>query len=101
MIGWIACCLGNEDQMLPVHGATQEQRRLLPSKRLLLEASVEELQAWMVSQRHPEYRARQVFEWVIQRRAERFEPMSDLSLVLRKQLALEWSIFSTHVAFQD
>ncbi len=82
MISWIAYRPENEDQMLPADGTTQEQPLPLSSKRLLLEATVEELRAWMASQGHPEYRVRQVFEWVIQRRAESFEPMSDLPLVL-------------------
>jgi 23S rRNA (adenine2503-C2)-methyltransferase len=101
MIGWIAYRPENEDQMLPANGATQEQPQRPSSKRLLLEAAVDELRAWMASQGYPEYHARQVLEWVVQRRAERFEPMSDLPLVLRQQLALNWSIFGTRVAFQD
>ncbi len=85
--------------MLPATGTIQEQPLPLSSKRFLLEATAEELQGWIASHGHPEYRVRQVLEWVIQRRAESFEPMSDLPLMLRRQLALEWSIFSTHIAF--
>ncbi len=87
--------------MLPAAGTTQEQALPLSSKRLLLEATVEELQAWIASQGHPTYHARQVLGWAIQRRAESFEHMSDLPLVLRQQLALEWSVFGTRIAFQD
>ena len=72
MMSWIADRPENEDKMLPADGATQEQPLPLSSKRLLLEATVEELQAWMASQGHPGYRVRQVLEWVIQRRAESF-----------------------------
>ncbi len=85
--------------MLHTDGTIREQPLPLSSKHLLLEATVEELQAWIVSQKHPEYHGQQVFKWVTQRRAESFEPMSNLPLVLRRQLALEWSIFSTHIAF--
>jgi len=99
IISWIAFRPENEDQMLPIDGATQEQPLPLSSKRFLLEATVEEVQAWMASQGYPKYRVRQVFEWVIQRRAESFEPMTDLPLVLRQQLALEWSIFGTRIGF--
>src|SRR5208282_2588049 len=101
MMSWIADRPENEDKMLPAAGATQEQPLPLSSKRLLLEATVEELQAWMASQGHPGYRVRQVLEWVIQRRAESFEPMSDLPLVLRQQLALEWSVLGTRIAFHS
>lgn len=101
MMNGIADRPENEDKMLPADGATQEQPLPLSSKRLLLEATVEELQAWMASQGHPGYRVRQVLEWVIQRRAESFEPMSDLPLVLRQQLALEWSVLGTRIAFHS
>jgi len=86
--------------MLPADGTTHEKAPPPSSKRLLLEATVGELQAWIASQGQPRYRARQVLEWAIQRRADSFEPMSDLPLVLRQQLALQWSVFGTRIAFQ-
>ena len=85
--------------MLTADGATQEQPLPPCSKRYLLEASVEELKGWLTSRGHPGYRVRQVLQWVIQHRAESFEPMSDLPLVLRQQLALSWSVLSTRIAF--
>jgi 23S rRNA (adenine2503-C2)-methyltransferase len=90
---------GTEDEMLPHDGKTHE--RLLPGllKHPLLETTVEDLRAWMANRGHPAYRVRQVLEWVIQRRAESFEPMSDIPLALRRQLEVEWSVFSTRVAF--
>jgi 23S rRNA (adenine2503-C2)-methyltransferase len=87
--------------MLPADGEIHERPLLLPAKRLLLEATTEELRAWMTERGHPAYRVRQVLEWVIQRRAESFEPMSDLPLTLRLQLELEWSILGTRIAFHD
>ena len=39
--------------------------------------------------------------WVVRRRAESFNVMSDLPLLLRRQLEDEWSIFSTQVAFHE
>ena len=53
----------------------------------------------MVEQGHPAYRARQVLDWVIHRRAESFEPMSDLPKSLRQELDAEWLIFATRVAY--
>jgi 23S rRNA (adenine2503-C2)-methyltransferase len=99
MISWIMNRPENEDKMIPTDSATQERPLPLSSKRLLLEATVEELQAWITSRGHLGYRVRQILKWVIQRRAESFEVMSDLPLVLRRQLALEWSVFGTHIAF--
>jgi 23S rRNA (adenine2503-C2)-methyltransferase len=50
---------------------------------------------------HPAYRAQQVLDWIIHRRAESFEPMSTLPNALRRQLDAEWMVFSTRVAFRD
>ena len=55
----------------------------------------------MVERGHPAYRARQVLDWVIRRRAESFEPMSDLPKALRQQLDAEWTVFGTRVAYHD
>ena len=43
--------------------------------------------------------ARQILDWVIRRRAESFNVMSDLPLALRQELEDEWTIFSTRVTF--
>ena len=69
------------------------------SKRLLLEATADELRDWMVERGHPAYRARQVLDWVMRRRAESFEEMSDLPRALRRQLEAEWTLFGTRVAY--
>ena len=66
-------------------------------KRPLLEASTEELMAWMAGAGHPGYRARQVLRWVFDRRAEGFEGMSDLPKGLRDRLDSEWEVFGTRV----
>jgi 23S rRNA (adenine2503-C2)-methyltransferase len=55
----------------------------------------------MVERGHPAYRARQVLDWVIRRRAESFEPMSDLPKGLRQQLDDEWTALGTRVAYRD
>jgi 23S rRNA (adenine2503-C2)-methyltransferase len=67
--------------------------------RRLLETTTTDLQAWLAERGHPAYRARQVFYWVFHRRAESFEPMSDLPLVLRRQLEADWAVFSTRIAY--
>lgn len=65
--------------------------------RPLLEASLDELMAWMVAHGHPAFRARQLLGWVFDRRAEAFEPMSDLPKKLREELEAEWTVFQTSV----
>jgi 23S rRNA (adenine2503-C2)-methyltransferase len=64
----------------------------------LLDASTEELAAWMVERGHPPFHARQVVRWVFQRRAERFDGMSDLPKVLRAELDEAWTVFGTRPA---
>src|SRR5947207_230805 len=67
-------------------------------KRALFDHTREDLSAWMAERGEPAYRASQVFRWVFDRRAERFEGMSDLPQRLRADLDAEWTIFSTEVA---
>ncbi len=72
-----------------------------PGNRPVLSATAEEWRRWMGDRGHPAYRARQVLDWVIRRRAASFEPMSDLPKPLRQQLAAEWAVFGTRVAYHD
>ena len=63
----------------------------------MLEASPDELGAWMVERGHRPYHARQVFRWVFERRAVDFEGMTDVPQRLRVELESAWSIFSTTI----
>ncbi len=54
--------------------------------------SLEELQHWFAAQQEPRYRARQVYEWLWQRGARSFDVMTNLPLLLREQLAKDFSI---------
>ncbi len=67
-------------------------------KRPLLDASPDELKAWIQDQGHPPFHARQILRWVFQHRAERFDQMSDLPKTLREQLDAEWTVFATSLA---
>jgi 23S rRNA (adenine2503-C2)-methyltransferase len=71
------------------------------AKRPVLSASGEDWRAWMRERRYPAYRARQVLDWVIKRRAESFDRMSDVPILLRQQLEAEWVVFDTKLAHQD
>lgn len=64
-------------------------------KRALLDASIDDLRAWMTERGWPGFHAQQVWQWVLKRRAESFEVMSDLSREQREVLEAEWTIFST------
>jgi 23S rRNA (adenine2503-C2)-methyltransferase len=48
-----------------------------------------------------DYRARQLLDWIIRRRAESFHVMSDLPRSLRQLLAAGWSVFGTRVVYHD
>ncbi len=65
--------------------------------RALLDASPDELGAWMAARGHREFHARQVYRWIFERRASEFEGMSDLPKRLREQLEAEWTVFETTV----
>lgn len=71
---------------------------MFDSKRTVLDGPPDVLEAWMTDRGHPAYHARQVFRWIFERRAERFEGMSDLPKRLREELEAEWSVFATTVA---
>jgi 23S rRNA (adenine2503-C2)-methyltransferase len=79
--------------------ASREGRGM--AKPPVLELSRAEWGRWMAAQGYPAYRARQLLDWIIQRRAESFERMSDLPESLRQRLAAEWVVFSARVVYHD
>jgi 23S rRNA (adenine2503-C2)-methyltransferase len=54
----------------------------------------------MAERGHSAFRARQMLGWIIRRRAESFDLMSDLPAPLRRELAAEWLVFGTRVAYR-
>jgi 23S rRNA (adenine2503-C2)-methyltransferase len=74
---------------------------LVTSQRPVLSATAPEWRGWMIERGEPAYRSRQVLDWVIHRRAESFEPMSDLPRSLRQRLDAEWTVFGTRVIYHD
>jgi 23S rRNA (adenine2503-C2)-methyltransferase len=73
----------------------------LLTKRPVLSASIEHWRRWMVERGHPAYRARQLLDWVIRKRAESFESMSDLPRSLRQELDSGWTVFGTEVVHHN
>jgi 23S rRNA (adenine2503-C2)-methyltransferase len=51
-----------------------------------------ELVAFLVERKHPAYRARQVWQWLYQKRAISFDEMTNLSRSLRDELAAAFSL---------
>lgn len=64
-------------------------------KSRLLDLSPIDLERAMAERGVAGYRARQIWSWVIDRRAERFETMTDLPRALRDELDLTFEIFTT------
>lgn len=64
----------------------------------LLDLSPEELDAWFAEHERAAYRGGQVRGWVFERRATRFDQMSDLPKALRARLAETFQMWTTRVA---
>ena len=54
--------------------------------------SFNEFEAYLLERKQPAYRARQVWQWLYQKRAASFAEMTNLSAVFREQLAADFSI---------
>ena len=54
--------------------------------------SFNEFEAYLFERKQPAYRARQVWQWLYQKRAASFADMTNLSAVFREQLAADFSI---------
>lgn len=63
----------------------------------LIGMSPSELKSWLAAHGQPGYRAEQILRWVLQRRAESFEAMSDLPKSLRTALAESFDLFQVRV----
>ena len=97
---------GRESSLMPasmpspteisVRACLDEARR-----QAVLSASVKAWNGWMLDRGYPAYRTRQVLDWIIRRRAESFDTMSDIPKLLRHQLAADWAVFGTQVAYHD
>ncbi len=61
----------------------------------ILELDYEGLVEWLSALGFPKYRAKQIFTWVYQKRAESFDTMSDLPKDLRVRLGESFSLFTT------
>ena len=66
-------------------------------KRPLFENSLETLREWCASVGEPAYRAGQVHKWVVDRRVETFEAMTDLPKGFRARLDESWTPHATRI----
>ena len=54
--------------------------------------SFNEFEAYLLERKQPAYRARQVWQWLYQKRAASFAEMTNVSGAFREQLAADFSI---------
>ncbi len=64
----------------------------------LLDANSTALDEWLADRGEPKYRAAQIRQWVLQKRAENFGQMTSLPKPLRDALAESFQIWTTSVA---
>jgi 23S rRNA (adenine2503-C2)-methyltransferase len=69
-------------------------------RRHLLDPSAD-LAGWLVARGQPAWRARAIQRWVLSRRAEAFQAMTDLPASLRNDLAAEFVIRTTTVVVHE
>lgn len=70
-------------------------------QRPVLAFSPTQWREWMREHGYPAYRADQVLEWVVTRRASTFAAMNNVPLALRRLLELEWTPLATRLAADD
>ncbi|MCB1104271.1 MAG: 23S rRNA (adenine(2503)-C(2))-methyltransferase RlmN [Cephaloticoccus sp.] len=58
----------------------------------------DELMEWLGMQGQPAYRAKQLHQWLFEKRASNFDDMTNLSKSLRTQLTAEFQIWTTQIA---
>jgi len=58
----------------------------------LLDVTLDEFAAWCKERDLPAYRAKQIFEWVYAKNVRGFADMTNLSKLLREEIAREWRI---------
>ena len=61
-----------------------------PARRAILDLDSDELVAWLATVKQPKFRAGQIRRWLVQRRIQSFEQMTDLPAELRTLLTAEF-----------
>ena len=62
----------------------------MDKKPSVFNLTLSELDAWAIARNEPSYRAKQILQWLYQKRISRFHEMSDLSERLRDELDSEF-----------
>lgn len=65
-----------------------------PSPTSILELDLSQIATWLKEHRQPTFRAKQIWKWIYQGRADSFHEMTDLPLSLRQLLSNHFRLFS-------
>jgi 23S rRNA (adenine2503-C2)-methyltransferase len=77
---------------MPLHTINVYCERQLIVKPNIKDLSVKELTTFLSAHNHPVYRAKQIWQWIFQKRAIAFAEMTNLPRALREQLEENFSI---------
>jgi 23S rRNA (adenine2503-C2)-methyltransferase len=64
----------------------------MDTKPSIFDLTLSELEAWAATRNEPPYRAKQVLQWLYQKRISRFQEMSDLSERMREELGRAFNL---------
>ncbi len=67
------------------------------SRPHVLDLDADALKRWLAAEGHPAFRAAQILGWLVERRAESFEAMSDLPKKLRSELANSFRLWTASI----
>ena len=69
-------------------------------KKPLLDASPDELQAWMAERGHRSFHARQVYRWIFERAPRTSRGCRIFPKGFGDELEEEWTVFASKIVFQ-
>ncbi|BCU52106.1 23S rRNA (adenine2503-C2)-methyltransferase [Staphylococcus auricularis] len=81
----------------------KKKNKFLPDfdKQSIYSLKFEELQSWLIEQGQPKFRAKQIFEWLYDKRVDHFDEMTNLSKDLRALLKENFAITTLSVVVKQ
>jgi len=80
----------------PVLPTVQPKKAVLPTNHIL-NWDLPTLQAWLKERGYPTYRAKQIWKWIYEGRAESFEEMTDLHKKMRQELSENMLLWTSQI----
>ncbi|MFN3189585.1 MAG: 23S rRNA (adenine(2503)-C(2))-methyltransferase RlmN [Aureliella sp.] len=85
------------DTAAPSGGDSAPGAELDPGRPHILDCTEGELRDWVLERGHAKFRAKQIWGWLFERRAQSFEDMTDLPKTLRVELHEAFRFWTSHV----